>query len=99
MKGDKKDKAAIKLAYTMSVGVAGNNLSSMNSIKDVVESDKFEYIEDLASGLTFLKSKGISFQDLKTSNVMNVDNKLIIIDIGKSGVEGRVDIETIGEDK
>ena len=25
--------------------------------------------------------------------------KLIIIDIGKSGVEGRVDIETIGEDK
>jgi len=99
MEGDKKDKAAIKLAYTMSVGVAGNNLSSMNSIKDVVESDKFEYVEDLASGLTFLKSKGISFQDLKTSNVMNVDNKLIIIDIGKSGVRGYVDIETIGMKK
>ncbi len=99
MKGSKKDKAAIKLAYTMSVGMYGNNLSSMSSIKDVVESDKFEYIEDLASGLTFLKSKGISFQDLKTSNVMNVDNKLIIIDIGKSGVRGYVDIETIGMKK
>lgn len=99
MRGSKKDKAAIKLAYTMSVGMYGNNLSSMSSIKDVVESDKFEYIEDLASGLTFLKSKGISFQDLKTSNVMNVDNKLIIIDIGKSGVRGYVDIETIGMKK
>jgi len=30
---------------------------------------------------------------------MNVDNKLIIIDIGKSGVSGYVDIETIGENK
>ena len=99
MEGDKKDKAAIKLAFTMTVGIAGNNLSSMSSIKDVVKNDKFKYVEDLASGLTFLKSKGVSFQDLKTSNVMNVDNKLIIIDIGKSGVRGYVDIETIGVKK
>lgn len=99
MEGDKKDKAAIKLAFTMTVGIAGNNLSSMSNIKDVIKNDKFKYVEDLASGLTFLKSKGVSFQDLKTSNVMNVDNKLIIIDIGKSGVRGYVDIETIGVKK
>ena len=83
----------------MTVGIAGNNLSSMSNIKDVVKNDKFKYVEDLASGLTFLKSKGVSFQDLKTSNVMNVDNKLIIIDIGKSGVRGYVDIETVGAEK
>jgi hypothetical protein len=30
---------------------------------------------------------------------MNVDDKLIIIDIGKSDISGYVDIEIIGEDK
>lgn len=99
MEGDKKDKDAIKLAYRMSAGLFGNNLRSLDNIKDVLDSEKFGYVADLASGLTFLKDKGISFRDLKTSNVMNVDDKLIIIDIGKSGVSGYVDIETIGENK
>ena len=54
---------------------------------------------DLASGLTFLKGKGINFTDLKNSNVMNVDGELIIIDIGKSRVEEAPEIETIGEKK
>jgi len=99
MEGDKKDKDAIKLAYRMSAGLFGNNLRSLDNIKDVLDSEKFGYVADLASGLTFLKDRGISFRDLKTSNVMNVDDKLIIIDIGKSGVSGYVDIETIGEDE
>ena len=99
MDGEQVDKDAIKLAYKMSVGVIGGNLNSFESVEEVVESDKFKNVADLASGLTFLKDNGITFRDLKTSNVMNVDGKLIIIDIGKSGVEGRVDIETIGEDK
>ena len=99
MEGDKKDKDAIKLAYRVTAGFGGNNLQSFDSVKKVVNGKKFKYVEDLASGLTFLKDKGIPFKDLKTSNVMNVDDKLIIIDIGKAGLSGYVDIETIGENK
>ena len=99
MESDKKDKDAIKLAYRMSAGFGGNNLQSFDSVKEVINGDKFKYVEDLASGLTFLKDKGVSFKDLKTSNVMNVEDKLIIIDIGKSGIKDYVDIETIGEDE
>lgn len=99
MEGDKKDKAAIKLAYTASVGLVGNNLSSLDNVRKVLDSRKFGYVADLANGLTFLKNRGVSFRDLKTSNVMNVDDKLIIIDIGKSGISGHVDIETIGVGK
>ena len=99
MEGDQKSKDAIKLAFHASVGIGGNNLRSFDRVKEVVDGKKFKYVEDLASGLTFLKDKGIPFKDLKTSNVMNVDDKLIIIDIGKAVLRGYVDIETIGENK
>ena len=99
MEGDKKDKDAIKLAYRVTAGFGGNNLQSFDSVEKVVNGKKFKYVEDLASGLTFLKDKGIPFRDLKTSNVMNVDDKLIIIDIGKAVLRGSVDIKTIGEDE
>ena len=99
MEGDEKDKGAIKLAYLMSVGLIGGKLNSFESAKEVVERDEFNNVADLANGLTFLKDKGVSFKDLKTSNVMNVDGKLVIIDIGKSAVKGSPDIETIGEDE
>ncbi len=99
MEGDQESKNAIRLAFVMAAGLAGNNLRSFDRVKEVVNGDKFKYVEDLASGLTFLKDKGVSFKDLKTSNVMNVDDKLIIIDIGKAGLSGYVDIETIGENK
>ena len=99
MEGDQESKNAIRLAFVMAVGLGGNNLRSLDRVKEVVNGDKFKYVEDLASGLTFLKDKGVSFKDLKTSNVMNVDDKLIIIDIGKSGIKDYVDIETIGEDE
>ena len=61
----------------MSVGLIGGKLNSLESVEEVVESDKFKNVADLASGLTFLKDNGITFRDLKTSNVMNVDGKLI----------------------
>ena len=99
MKGDNKDKESIRLAFIMSVGLIGGNLNSLENIKGVVESKNFNNVADLADGLTFLKNKGISFTDLKTSNVMNVDGKLIIIDIGKSGVGSTPDIKAIGEDE
>ena len=99
MEGDQKSKDAIKLAFHASVGIGGNNLRSFDRVKEIVDGKKFKYVEDLASGLTFLKNKGVPFKDLKTSNVMNVDDKLIIIDIGKAVVSGYVEIETIGENK
>ena len=99
MEGDEREKDAIKLAFIMSVGLIGGNLNSFQAVEEVVQSDKFNNVADLANGLTFLKGKGINFTDLKTSNVMNVDGRLIIIDIGKSRVEEAPEIETIGEEK
>jgi len=99
MEGDEREKDAIKLAFIMSVGLIGGNLNSFQAVEEVVQSDKFNNVADLANGLTFLKGKGINFTDLKTSNVMNVDGELIIIDIGKSRVEEAPEIETIGEEK
>ena len=99
MEGDNKDKKSIKLAYLISVGYYGDNLNSIENIKETVDSKKFDYVADLASGLTFLKKNGITFSDLKTTNVMNDDGKLIIIDIGRSPPTGYVEIETVGEDK
>jgi serine/threonine protein kinase len=47
----------------------------------------FKQMNELCSGLTFLKKNGIEFQDLKTTNVMRTeDDKLVIIDIGRSMV-------------
>ena len=99
MKGDEREKDAIKLAFVMSVGLIGGNLNSFQAVEEVVQSDKFNNVADLANGLTFLKGKGINFTDLKTSNVMNVDGRLIIIDIGKSRIEETPEIEAIGEEK
>ena len=99
MEGDNKDKKSIKLAYVISVGYYGANLNSIESIEKTVNSKKFDYVADLASGLTFLKKNGITFSDLKTTNVMNDDGKLIIIDIGRSPPTGYVEIETVGENK
>jgi len=99
MEGGEREIDAIKLAFIMSVGLIGGNLNSFQSVEEVVQSDKFNNVADLASGLTFLKGRGINFTDLKTSNVMNVDGKLIIIDIGKSRIEETPEIETIGEEK
>jgi len=99
MEGDNKDKKSIKLAYLISVGYYGDNLNSIENIEKIVDSKKFDYVADLAAGLTFLKKNGITFSDLKTTNVMNDDDKLIIIDIGRSPPTGYVDIGTVGEDE
>lgn len=99
MEGDNKDKKSIKLAYVMSVGYYGANLNSIENIEKTVNSKKFDYVADLAGGLTFLKKNGITFSDLKTTNVMNDDDKLIIIDIGRSPPTGYVDIGIVGDDE
>jgi tRNA A-37 threonylcarbamoyl transferase component Bud32 len=42
-----------------------------------------------------MEQNGIHFRDLKTTNVMNDKDKLVIIDIGKSDVKQRQSIEKI----
>jgi tRNA A-37 threonylcarbamoyl transferase component Bud32 len=44
-----------------------------------------------------LEKNGIHFRDLKTTNVMNDNGKLVIIDIGKSFVKNKSEIPPIGE--
>jgi len=92
---DDKARLAIKLAYTTTVGLYSGKLNTIDSLVEVVNSNKFRYTSELASGLTFLKKNGIFFKDLTTSNVMSVSDKLIIIDIGKSGIKNPIEIETI----
>ena len=92
---DDKTRQAIKLAYITTVGLYSGKLNTIDSLVEVVNSNKFRYTSELASGLTFLKKNGIFFKDLTTSNVMSVSDKLIIIDIGKSGIKNPVEIETI----
>jgi serine/threonine protein kinase len=98
MQGDQKDKDAMKLAFGLTAGFYGANLNSAEKLKDKLnhQKRKFAYINDLASGLTFLKNNGVFFEDLKTTNVMSVNDRLIIIDIGKSRVKGSPELGTVG---
>lgn len=99
MEGEQKDKNSIKLAFITTAGLYGNNLNDVDNIIKVTRNKKFNYVNDLASGLTFLKERGITFTDLKASNVMNVNDRLVIIDIGKSGIRGFANIDYMGDEK
>ena len=96
MQGDQKDKDTMKLAYKIGVGFYGGKLNSMETVQEALGRRRFKYVDDLASGLTFLKNNGINFTDLKTTNVLSVDDQLIIIDIGKSGVREKPELEVVG---
>jgi len=54
------------------------------------------HFHELALGLTFLEQNGVTFADLKTSNVMDKNGQIAIIDIGKSAVEGNPELPLIG---
>ena len=54
------------------------------------------HFHELALGLTFLEQSGVTFADLKTSNVMDKNGQVAIIDIGKSAVEGNPELPLIG---
>jgi len=100
MQGNQKDKDAMKLAYKIAAGFYGGNLNSIEKLRDQLDRDEtikeFAYVDDLASGLTFLKDNGVLFRDLKTTNVLSVDDRLVIIDIGKSTVKGNPELEVVG---
>ena len=63
---------------------------------EVLKNPIADYYNQLATGLTWLKQHGIQFNDLKTSNIMEKNNQIAVIDIGYSTVEGRPEIPLIG---
>jgi len=95
---DNQEKEALKKAWGVSIGFYGSaNINSSEGIIRGLKNPGFEYADEVSKGLTFLEKNGIHFRDLKTTNVMNDNGKLVIIDIGKSFVKNKSDIPTIGE--
>jgi hypothetical protein len=83
-------------AWATGVGVySADNINTSEGVINALFSPMLGYVNDIASGLTFLEQNGIHFRDLKTTNVMNDKGKLVIIDIGKSDVKQREPIEEI----
>jgi serine/threonine protein kinase len=83
------EKEAVKLSLRLILGLYGKCYNSAESLAACMERKEFDYYDQVCSGLTFLAEHGIFFTDLKTTNVMRVDDdQLVIIDIGKSVVRG-----------
>jgi serine/threonine protein kinase len=93
-----QEKEALKKAWGVSIGFyKADNINSAEGILGALSDPGFEYVDEVSKGLTFLEKNGIRFRDLKTTNVMNNNGKLVIIDIGKSSVRNKSEIPTIGE--
>tara|TARA_R110000824_G_scaffold42491_1_gene125095 strand:+ start:144 stop:806 length:663 start_codon:yes stop_codon:yes gene_type:complete len=52
-------------------------------------------LDEIASGMTFLKINGVTYTDIKPSNIMLKNGKAAIIDLGRSSVNGYPQIEII----
>lgn len=66
------------------------NADAIASYADKTSDDvRRAYLHQLASGLTHLKKHGITFDDLKVSNIMEKDGQAVIIDVGYSTVDSR----------
>ena len=52
-------------------------------------------LDEIASGMTFLKENGVIYTDIKPSNIMLKNGKAAIIDLGRSSVKGYPQIEII----
>jgi len=91
-----KDKNVLMTAWGSTAGFYGpENITTLSGVEKVITSPSMRYINDVSKGLTFLEKSGVHFTDLKTTNVMNDNGRLIIIDIGKSSTKGSGDIPTI----
>lgn len=82
---------AFILAWSFVNGLYGCGKNA-DEFASCAQNEKFDYMDQVCNGLTFLNRNGIMFNDLKTTNVLREDDKLIIIDIGKSAVRGGTSI-------
>jgi len=64
-------------------------------VSQIMKNPKMQYFHQLALGLTFLFENGVIFRDLKTSNVMEKNEQIAIIDIGYSTVRSDAEIPAI----
>jgi hypothetical protein len=91
-----KDKTVLMTAWGSTAGFYGpENITTLSGVEKVITSPSMRHINDVSKGLTFLEKNGVHFTDLKTTNVMNDNGRLVIIDIGKSSTKGSGDIPTI----
>ena len=63
--------------------------------ESILSSKYLEYFHQLCLGLTFLYENGVIFNDLKTSNIMEKNDEICIIDIGYSTVRNNSPIRII----
>ena len=92
-----QEKNAVMLAVQFILGFYGKCFDSVENFISCVNNKQkeFDYYDQICSGLTFLAEHGIFFGDLKTTNVLREDDRLIIIDVGKSMVRGYYEIQEI----
>ena len=98
---DKLETKLLVTLWTFEHGSYNNSLasplSSLEHVKSIFSNPKTNYLNQLLLGLTWLNKNGIVFSDLKTSNVMEKDGQIAIIDIGYSQVREKKNIPAIGE--
>ncbi len=92
---DPQDTEAFVFAWIGVNGLYSSCFKSTDNFIACTNKPKFQYIDQVCSGLAFLKQNGVEFRDLKTTNVMLDADRLVIIDIGKSLVYDKKPIPTI----
>ena len=96
---DNLERALFKDFWTLVGGTYNSSLDSVEKATEwaatIFKDIRLRYFDQLALGLSFLKQNGIIFHDLKTTNVMEKDGQVAIIDIGKSLVPKNCDIPII----
>jgi len=86
---NEQEGAAFIHAWKLINGIYGSCLNNIEKAEVCFAKKEFDYMNQVCLGLTFLFEHGIVFADLKTTNVMRLeDDTLVIIDIGKSVVRG-----------
>ena len=98
---DEKEKELLIIFWTFMQGAYNdtldNTLNVLEHVRKTLSSVKIEYLHQLALGLTWLNRNGVRFTDIKTSNIMEKDDQIAIIDIGYSSVRDRKMIPSLGE--
>jgi len=77
-------------------GMDKQSLNGMVSAAPVPLQEEMKVrLNEIASGMTFLKINGVTYTDIKPSNIMLKNGKAAIIDLGRSSVKGYPQIEII----
>jgi serine/threonine protein kinase len=96
---NKEETEILVIFWTLLRGAYNDTLNSTlnvaEHVRNTLSSPKIDYLNQLALGLTWLKKNGIRFSDLKTSNIMEKNNEVAIIDIGYSSVSQKKQIPSI----